>query len=153
MNLRTAQIRFQICPGARDGIGIDDAVWIAYRSGRQIATGRTDANGQLSFRMAANETIVLDFLGVEYNVSFHPGVRPVTRRKGQQKRLDSLGYVLGHLRSPVGNAVPDDGVDGPMTQQAIMNYQCDTRQGGTRLSIHGVLGRRTRPKLKSDVGI
>jgi len=145
--LRRVRVRFQIGGGEDDALGIADAQWELRLNDVEIASGRTDANGEVSFLIAAGERLILNIFGTDYRVGLHPGLEPVAKMEGRQKRLDALGYLTGYLRDSIGNAVPDDGEDGVRTRQAVLNLQCDRN-----LVIDSVAGRRTRATLTTDVG-
>lgn len=144
----TYPVRFQLAPGAADGIGIAGADFVATSGGVQIASGTTDANGEVQIPIvplfAAPVTITI--LGQDYVFAFHP-LAKVDTLKGAQQRLDKLGYMSGYQLAPLGDKAGDDGVDGPKTQQSIMNFQSDEN-----LTLDGVLGPKTRAQLTSRTG-
>ncbi len=122
----TYPVRFQTAPGAAAGIGIADADFVATAGGVEIARGTTDANGEVLIPIVAlfNGPVTVTMLGSDYIFSFHPQQR-IDVLAGVQQRLEKLGYMSGYQLAPRGGAPPDDGFDGPQTQQSIMNFQCD----------------------------
>jgi hypothetical protein len=147
LTLREVRVRFQVAGGADDALGIAGLDWQLLRDGTELAHGQTGRNGEISVMMTAWETLVLRVLGTDYNLSIHPGLQAETALPGQQKRLDALGYLTGQLLTPIASSVPDDGLDGPRTQQAIMNFQCDQN-----LKIDGLAGGQTRGKIRDAIG-
>jgi hypothetical protein len=147
LTLRRVKVRFQFGAGADDALGIEGVNWSVSLNGAVVTSGITDAKGEVSFLMSPNETVVLNIFDTDYNVTMHPGLEAATERDGQQKRLDMLGYMIGYLRNPIGSNRTDDDQDGPLTRQAILNFQTDSN-----LHMDSVPGRRTRGELTNIVG-
>jgi peptidoglycan hydrolase-like protein with peptidoglycan-binding domain len=62
---------------------------------------------------------------------------PAASMRGVQQRLDRLGY---HLRSPGQKSAGLDGIEGPITEAAVIAFQADFRPaavGAGRLRIRG----------------
>lgn len=144
----TYPVRFQFAPGAADGIGIAGAPFVATSGGVEIASGTTDANGEVLIPIvplfAAPVTVTI--LGSDYVFSFHPQAK-VETLAGAQQRLDKLGYMSGYQLTPLGSKAADDGLDGVKTQQSLMNFQSDEN-----LALDGKLGPQTRQALVSKTG-
>ncbi len=145
--LRVVKLRFQIAGGNGGDLGIADAPFTVFLGDLQIGSGQTDSNGELSLIIAPGESLQVQMLDTIYNVSFGPAMNALTALPGQQKRLEALGYLTGHLLAPLANAVPDDNVDGPRTQQAVLNFQSDQN-----LTIDANIGNNTRNALRTAVG-
>lgn len=144
---KTLRIRFQICGGEVDGLGIAGAEYVFTRSDGERAEGKTDENGEVKIEYVSGQTHAIRIFGTDYRVRLHRGYEEIGTLEGIQKRLDTLGYMTGYLLEPIGNDVPDDGLDGPRTQQAIMNFQADHG-----LAIDGVPGARTKEALQDAAG-
>jgi hypothetical protein len=144
----TVRFRFQIGGGTEDALGIEGADWRALQNDAQIASGRTPATGEVSFLMNPGEEAVLEILGTEYRVTLHPGIAANDTLAGRQKRLDMLGYMTGYQLTPIADNAPDDGTDGPRTQQAIMNFQMDQNIG-----VDGEIGNQTAQALARAAGV
>ncbi|HTG43577.1 MAG TPA: hypothetical protein VK633_03490, partial [Verrucomicrobiae bacterium] len=125
LSMRLVRLRFQIAGGTGANLGSANAPFTVSLAGIQVASGQTDANGELTLLIAAGEVQEVNIFDTIYNVSIDAALQPANTRRGQQKRLDVLGYVSGYLRTAVANAVPDDDQDGPRTRQAILNFQTD----------------------------
>ena len=147
LTLRKVSIRFQFGGGADDTLGIADAAWTLTLNGRTVGQGRTGTDGEVSFFISSSETPTLRIFDTDYEVNLHAGLEAITELEGQQKRLDSLGYLTGYQLNPAGNDEPDDGNDGVNTRQATLNLQTDTN-----LTMDSVIGSRTRHKITDTYG-
>lgn len=143
------KIRFQIAPGTDANLGIANAAYRILSGGTEIASGQTNADGEVEVPLQPLLTgaVTVRIFESDYNLTLHAGLRAVTTLAGQQKRYDILGYITGYQLGTVGNAPPDDGRDGTKTQQAIMNVQADSN-----ISIDGTVGNQTRTQLTTKVG-
>ncbi len=138
-------IRFQIAPGTGAGLGIQGATYVVTVNGTQFATGQTNADGEVMVPLTPGGAVVRVF-ETEYTVTLHAdGFVDITTMRGRQKRLDHLGYVTGYQLTPIASDTPDDGTDGPRTQQAIMNFQTDTG-----ITIDGEIGAQTEQKMRDE---
>ncbi len=144
----TYPVRFQLAPGAADGIGIEGAEFVVSAAGVEIARGKTDANGEVPVPIAPLllGAVTIRILGTDYVLSFQPQDKPTVLR-GQQQRLDKLGYMSGYQLQVPGSAAAADNQDGPRTQQAFMNFQCDEN-----LTLDGVIGPQSRGRLVEKTG-
>jgi hypothetical protein len=141
----TFPLRFQIAPGRQSRLGIADAPFtVTSSSGEVIAQGVTDASGEVPIPLINLffGSVTVHIFDTDYDVVFQPAVPPTTLQ-GQQKLLDVLGYETGYQLNFPPKIPPDDNIDGPRTEQAIMNFQCDER-----LAIDGKIGPKTLSKLK-----
>jgi hypothetical protein len=147
---RKVPLRFQITPGTQEGVGIAGLDYTITLDGKIVGTGTTDADGEVEVPLDAliQGSPVLRILDTDYHLHLHPGLQPLDTLAGQQKRLDHLGYMTGYLTEPIGSAVPDDGVDSPRTQQAIMNFQMDREA----VAIHGDMSSETIADLYFEMG-
>ena len=145
----TFPVRFQIAPGTGSDLGIAKVDFSVLSNGVQIASGQTDANGEVQIPLLPVffRGVCLRIFSTDYDLAIHPGLEPIDTLKGQQKRLEIIGYVSGYQLIAIASSVPDDGSDGPRTQQSIMNFQTDGN-----LDIDGEIGPRTTKLLKTQVG-
>ena len=142
--LRAVKLRFQIAGGTGADLGTANAPFTASLGDLQIAAGQTDANGELTLLIAPGEVLQLQVLDTTYNVSFGPVMDALTTLRGQQKRLDLVGYLTGHLLTALANSAPDDNTDGPRTRQGALNFQTDQN-----LAIDADIGTNTRNALST----
>ncbi len=143
--LHCVPIRFQIAPGTAAGLGIQGASYTVTVNGAQFATGQTNADGEVQVPLVADGATVRIF-DTDYFVTPHPdGFVDVATLRGQQKRLDHLGYMTGYQLSPIANATPDDATDGTRTQQALLNFQTDTG-----ITIDADVGPQTKQKMQDE---
>lgn len=147
--LGVVKIRFQIAPGTGAGLGIPSADFRILSGGTELSRGQTNADGEVEVPLLPllTGTVTVNIFGSDYNMSLHPGLQPVDTLAGQQKRCDIMGYITGYQLGTAGNAAPDDGRDGPKTQQAFMNVQHDGD-----LSIDGNIGNATRTDMTTKAG-
>lgn len=150
LTLLTVPVRFQIAPGTSANLGISDVDYTISVAGAQVTIGRTGANGEVSVPLLAflgGVPPVLRIFDTDFSLIVHPGLQPIGGLDGRQRRLEHLGYLTGYQLVAIGGATPDDNVDGPRTQQAIMNFQMDNT-----LTVDGDIGAQTTNKLRGDVG-
>lgn len=149
-SLLVVRLRFQIAPGTASDLGIANVPYSLLSGGTQFETGQTDANGEVAVPLSpllTGSTIVVRIFGTDYDLSLHAGLQAINGMNGRQKRLDVLGYMTGYQLTGIANAVPDDGNDGPRTQQSIMNLQTDQN-----LTIDGDIGPQTTNALRAQTG-
>lgn len=143
-------IRFQIAPGTDSGLGIKGAPFTLTANGVRIPadSSTTDDNGEVRIPLInlLAGPVVVNIFDTDYTVSLTPA-KPVDKLDGQQQRLDVLGYMTGYQLDFPRKEPPDDNLDGPRTEQAIMNFQCDRN-----LFLDGVIGKRTKDALQTAVG-
>ena len=145
--LRQVKLRFQIAGGTGSDLGTANAPFTVSLGDLQVAAGQTDANGELTVLIAPGEVLQVQVLDTTYNVSFGAVMDAVSTLRGQQKRLDVLGYLTGQLLTALGNSVPDDNTDGARTRQAALNFQTDQN-----LIIDADIGTNTRNALHTSAG-
>jgi hypothetical protein len=141
------RIRFQICGGTAEGLDVPGADYEVRRGGTVIRRGTTRPGEDIEIHYRAGQEHRLRIFDTDYVIRPHAGLAPVTELAGAQKRLEILGYLTGYQLEPLEDDPPDDSVDGPRTQQAIMNFQADR---GLRLD--GLLGEETRRSLEEAAG-
>jgi hypothetical protein len=146
--LRVIKLRLQTAGGTGADLGVANAPFTVSLAELQVASGQTDANGELTLLIAPGEVLQVQMLDTTYNVAFGPAMEALTNLRGQQKRLEVLGYLTGYLLSPLGNDIPDDNTDGPRTRQAALNFQTDQN-----LTIDAVIGPDTRNALRTATGV
>jgi len=141
-------VRFQLAPGAADGLGIAGADYTLMLDGVVIGTGTTDANGEIGIPVVSlfAGSVTVTILNTDYVLSFHAQSTGANLKTDQQ-RLGKLGYMTGYQLVPIADNTQDDGEDGPRTQQSIMSFQCDET-----LTLDGVIGAQTRGRLTSKGG-
>jgi hypothetical protein len=131
------EIIFQRYPGnaAASAIrGLDYEVTIGTRTRRD----KTGADGKVTIRVPAGGKARLKVMGTEYVLSARRKMEPGNILKRAQRRLNMLGYNAGAL----------DGIMGPKTEYAVLNYQADN----SPLKVDGLPGPKTRKNLKKKVG-
>jgi peptidoglycan hydrolase-like protein with peptidoglycan-binding domain len=145
----TYPVRFQFAPGAANGLGIVGADFVATSGGAEIASGTTDANGEVQIPIMAlfSAPVTVTILGTDYVFSFKPQQQAEVLA-GLQQRLDKLGYLSGYQLAALDGTATDDGKDGPETQQSFMNFQTDEN-----LAPDGVIGPISRQVLVAKTGV
>jgi hypothetical protein len=141
----TYPVRFQLAPGAANGLGIVGADFVVTAGGVEIANGTTDANGEVQIPIFPlfSGPVTVTIFETDYVFSFHPEAK-IDALAGVQQRLEKLGYMSGYLLAPLGSAATDTNKDDAKTQQALMNFQCDEN-----LTLDGRVGPETRGALAS----
>jgi peptidoglycan hydrolase-like protein with peptidoglycan-binding domain len=147
ITLISVKIRLQICGGLPDELGIARAQWVLLFEGTQIDSGTTTANGEIEIIMLPAEELTLRVFDTDYPIHLRDAYLAANTLGGQQKRFDTLGYIVGYLGAPIGAAVPDDGADGPRTRQAVLQFQTDETLG-----IDSVAGNTTQASLTTRAG-
>ena len=147
ITLISVKIRLQICGGLPDELGIAHAQWVLLFEGAQIDSGTTTANGEIEIIMLPAEELTLRVFNTDYPIHLRDAYLAANTIGGQQKRLDTVGYVVGYLGTPIGSAVPDDGTDGARTRQAVLAFQTDEALG-----IDSVAGNTTQTRLTTRAG-
>lgn len=144
----TVRIRFQICGGTDAGLGVAGVPYQVLLNGTKLKDDTTDANGECTVEILVIQQggAVLHIFDTDYNLSFSL-LQALTTMKGQQKRLEIMGYFTGYQIIPQGNLPVDDGNDTPAFQQAIMNFQTDQVIG-----MDGIIGPVTRGKMQTADG-
>jgi hypothetical protein len=145
-------IHFQRSPDfpAGDIRGIDGMDFQVFSNGAVIQTGRTGNDGKIDVRVppGGSSIVKLLFNGAvvaEYEVTVDAGAfAAVNTVTGQQQRLRTLGYQIGHL-GPEGNGV--DGNQRLEFERSVLEFQAD--QG---LVIDSVVGAVTGPRLTTRAG-
>lgn len=108
VNLRTVRLRFQKSPGRRAGQGIADLDF-RIRAGGLTRVARTGADGELVVPLGGGVAVVELLQSGSVVTTYVVTVLdepfdPVVDRVGQQQRLRTLGYQLGH-EGPFGDGV------------------------------------------------
>ena len=107
-------------------------------------TGATDGDGLIETEIDPTETAGV--LQVFIHGETEPpaiwslligALDPVTKKSGQQARLNNLGFDSGKV----------DNIDGPITQGAVKRFQKKYD-----LKVDGIVGSQTRPKLEEVHG-
>lgn len=150
----TFRMRFQIAPGAGPDIGISNAAFRVLGPGDvELATGNTNAEGEVPIPLQpllssrASSPLVVEILGTRFPLRLVNQLPAVSQLNGQQLRMHVLSYMTGYQLVPIANARPDDGADGPRTQQSFMNFQMDEA-----LFVDGDVGPQTRGQMTTRTG-
>jgi N-acetylmuramoyl-L-alanine amidase len=99
---------------------------------------KTDEEGRVSHRIpVTSERGLLEIDGQSIRLDLGH-LDPIESVSGVQARLANLGYQPG----------PIDGIDGPLTRQAVSEFQADYPP----LEVDGICGPKTRAKLKDVYG-
>lgn len=143
---RTLKVYFQCWPGTDAKSGIETGTRrkknkkVTYTftvDGTKVVDNQKLATGGLaSLPLPTNKTGTLEIFGTTYTVS-HNTIEAKTTVKGQQRRLNALGYELG---------TPDDTEDHE-SDRSTLNFQADD---GT-MDPTGKINTATRDKLDSKV--
>ena len=151
------KLRFQLCPGRTNGVGISSVPYKVKRKGTIVYEGQTDAHGDAKFEIAKGETIYLEIFDSVYAVTLYdkpadygrrpPQISSTTDRTGLQSRMEVLGYMTGYQRQARGSTNVDIGNDDPQTQQALMNFAVDQH-----LTADGELSAALATRLDREVG-
>src|SRR5512138_3559283 len=83
--------------------------------GKKVSKGKADADGRIVLVMPPNGKATLEMLGTTFVVTPVKKLEAKETTHGLQRRLQSLGYELGQV----------DGVVGPRTGNAILQFQAD----------------------------
>lgn len=142
------RIRFQLAPGTEAGLGISGVPYEVFLNGASIATGTTDANGEVVVPTlpAGGGNAVLKIFGTEYNINLLNSWDAENTTIGQQQRLDQLGFIHGYQLSAVTDP-PSDGTLTPRFHDAINNIQWEKN-----LKVDGTTTATTTGPLKTDAG-
>ena len=114
------------------------AKWTATLDG-QSQEGTTAADGTLQLKLPPGcpaGTLHLED-GTEYQLLLRE-LDPLETVSGVQARLNNLGYESGAV----------DGIDGPITTEAVKRFQADNPP----LEVDGIVGPKTRARLKEVYG-
>ena len=134
---KTVVIHFQRYPGDEAASGVADEEYVFKVGGKEV-TGRLGPQGNVVLRLPAGAVGTLKIFGSEYEIRVLGSIEAVDTEKGTQRRLSMLGYELGTV----------DGIRGPKTDRAILNFQADNDP----LAIDGIAGAKTQKQLKTKVG-
>lgn len=135
---KTVILYFQRFPGKDASSGIADEEYVFKIGGKQVAKGNLGAQGNVSLRLPAGSTGILEIFGSQFEIKVAAALQPKNTDKGAQQRLKMLGYELGAV----------DGIVGPKTDRAALNFQADN----SPLVVDGIAGPNTQNKLKDIVG-
>jgi len=100
--------------------------------------GTTGADGKITLRLPAGVRARVTVMGTVYDLAARGGLEASATVRGVQRRLNMLGYNAGGV----------DGVNGPKTEYAILNFQADHNP----LRVDGLAGPRTQQMLHDTVG-
>lgn len=105
--------------------------------GKVVASGNTPATGSIVAYVPKGGKATLKVFDTEFDLVPVAALEPVSKLKGQQRRLSNLGYELGGV----------DGVMGLKTGTATLQFQADNA-----LDTDGTLGAPTRQGLVAQHG-
>lgn len=135
---RPIELIFQRYPGTEAAAAIQGLNYEITIAGSPPSTGTTGADGKVTIRLGAGEVANLNIMGSTYEIRARTSLEPVTQLRGVQRRLNMLGYNAGAV----------DGIMGPITEHAVLNFQADNNP----LLIDGLPGPRTQQALRDRVG-
>ncbi|MBL4845820.1 MAG: peptidoglycan-binding protein [Planctomycetes bacterium] len=141
---RVVEVHLQRSPGPADDRGIEGLAFRVEAEGEELQTGTTPADGKIEVQLVGDQTTLTllfeDAPVATYRVTQRTGdAEEVTLAAGQQRRLRALGYPLG-TSGAEENGV--DGVVGPRTERAILEFQADSE-----LLVDGIVGSKTQGAL------
>jgi outer membrane protein OmpA-like peptidoglycan-associated protein len=138
------ELFFQKFPGRFSDGGIENVPFEFRVGGSLVSSGNTDADGKVTIILEPGQTGILHIFDMDYEIQIVETFETDTNLTGQQRRLRSLGYQLGHDGTE-GNGV---GVARNFnTERSILDFQADHE-----LSIEGVVDAATRARLRTEAG-
>jgi len=132
------EMQFQRYPGTEASAAIEGLDYDVKIGSAPPRTGTLGADGKITLRLTAGQTAKVTILGTTYKVKHDAGLASKTTLKGVQRRLNMLGYNAGAV----------DGVMGPQTEYAVLNYQADNNT----LRVDGLPSNKTQNSLETNVG-
>lgn len=139
--LKRVKVLFQRFPGTAGmdaDRGISGAAYTFKVNGKVAAKGTTAADGGVTIDIPADLKAILEIFDTEYTIKVVGGLEALNSRKGEQRRLQLLGYELGEVDgTPQGN-----------TNNAVLNFQADNNP----LDPDGMIGNKSRTQLKTQFG-
>ncbi len=137
IRLHAIELIFQRYPGT-DAASAIQGLDYEVRVGRLTRQGTTGADGKVSVRVPAGTRATVTAMGTRYDLSAAMHLPAHDTVVGAQRRLNMLGY----------NAGSPDGINGPKTEIAVLNYQADNAP----LRVEGLLGAQTQNSIRTKVG-
>jgi hypothetical protein len=138
LKIHKVELIFQKYPGtdAQAAIrGLEYEVKIGSGPARKATLGN---DGKIIIRIPAGQYASVKIMGTEYKIRRQPVLKAKNTLKGVQQRLNLLGYNAGYI----------DGIMGPKTEYAVLNYQADNNP----LRVDGLPGPNTQNSLETKVG-
>jgi hypothetical protein len=129
---------FQRYPGQDPKSGIANVPYKIMDGSKQIDSGKTDSEGRVFIGFKPKVGITVEILGSKFPITNLTKIPSISTTKGLQRRLKITGYYSGRV----------DGVYGPRTERAMLNFQADHDP----LKMDGSPGNSTNSKLKDEVG-
>ena len=116
-----------------DGIPLMNTPWQLFLDDTEVASGVTDSEGRVIVRVPLKPDKVyrLEYPGRSVEIGASE-LEDVGSTKGMQQRLALLGYDPG----------PSDGISGPLTESALMEFQKDYD-----LLLDGIYGPESKAKI------
>jgi hypothetical protein len=105
--------------------------------GKEKAKGKSGADGTIVLFFIGSEAI-LEVFDTPYSLKHFGAIEALTTLRGEQRRLQMLGYELGHV----------DGTMGGKTGNALLNFQADNAP----LDTDGKLSAAVQNQLKGQFG-
>jgi hypothetical protein len=143
------RIRFQIAPGVGAGLGIGAVPFEVVVGGVSVLTGTTDTNGEIivPLPLVQGGGCSVKIFGSEFPIALLASWDPVTTVKGQQQRLDHLGYIRGYQLSTTIEP-PADGTLTERFHNAINDFQWNED-----IAVDGAAGPVTQGRLTTAAGL
>jgi hypothetical protein len=129
---------FQRYPGQDPKSGIANAPYKIMDGSKQIGSGKTDSEGRVFIGFKPKTEITVNILGSIFSIKNLTKIKPINTTEGLQRRLKITGYYGGKV----------DGIYGPRTERAMLNFQADHDP----LKMDGSPGNSTKSKLANEAG-
>jgi len=134
---RTIELIFQRYPGTDADAAIKGLVYEITVGESPPSKGITGADGKITIRLGAREAAQLKIMDTIFTIEAIDNIQPLSEFSGVQRRLRMLGYYSWNV----------DGIFGPRTERALLNFQADNQ-----LEINGLCNDETKAKLREKVG-
>ncbi len=138
LTFNTVDLIFQRYPGTEAASGIQGLKYEYTVAGSLPIQGTTAEDGRVRVRLPPGETANLTIMGSIYQVSARFEIEPFNQTQGVQRRLNMLGFNVG----------PVNGVIGPSTEYAVLNFQADNAP----LRVDGLPEPSTQQAIRDKVG-
>jgi len=129
LNVKTVKVYFQRSAGTHAIVEKRGIKGLSYRilssTGDVIREGsQTGKDGMVSVPVPAGQTVTLEILGSQYEVSIPGNLHPIGEMRGVQQRLSRLGYQVGPLHGDNRLANTYENPD-ETTERGILDFQAD----------------------------
>jgi len=138
IRVRTLELIFQSYPGTEAAAAVSGLDYEVQVGRGPVRRGTTAVDGKITLRLPAGVRAQVTVMGTVYQITARGALESQATVRGQQRRLNMLGY----------NAGGADGINGPKTEYAVLNFQADH----SPLLVDGLAGPRTQQALHNAVG-